>query len=282
MALLHRKPLHERGGERGGERIAGADRVGHLDAGRSEVRRAAVGGRHTAAPATLGEDDVTERKALDELRDNPLRSTFQPEETGHDGEFVLVEFQDVGPFERVADDPFVVIVQAQVDVEQPQTPDRRGVDERENRAARHGVALRQRTPADHGGAGHGGIGLRRAFDVVPRHLLADAVGGNARCVERHLDRTRGMRVALHGTHAESQRGDAAEQFVARSILPYGAHDARLGTLLLRIEGEVDGRAAEPPPGRQHVPQQLSDTDDLRLSHLPDRSAPSYKFRGWRR
>ena len=72
MALLHRKPLHERGGERGGERIAGADRVGHLDAGRSEVRRAAVGGRHTAAPAALGEDDVTERKALDELRDNPV------------------------------------------------------------------------------------------------------------------------------------------------------------------------------------------------------------------
>lgn len=49
-----------------------------------------------------------------------------------------------------------------------------------------------------------------------------------------------MRVALHGPHAESQRGDAAEQFVARSILPYGAYDARLGTLLLRIEGEVDG------------------------------------------
>ena len=179
------------------------------------------------------------------------------EHFGDYGQFVLVEFEYVGAFERVGYDSGGVEILAQVDVENFQRGLRNGIDKPEYRPPRNFGALGERAPTH-------GVGLRGDCgkfcvenDVVPRHVSADVVLRHARGIERHFNRARWEGVALNRRAAKPERGKFRKKRVTRSVRAHCAHRARSASALRCVVREIHGRAAHPPVVGENVPEKFA-------------------------
>ena len=176
----------------------------------------------------------------------------------HDGQFVLVQFQDVGLFERGADGLFAVKILPQVDVEHFETLLIHMRQQFSDRRGGRFAALPERTETY-------GVQLRsQSFesfvpcDEIPGYRLVDRVRRNAPRVEPHVDGAGRIVVLLYVCGAELSFLELFENLEAIRIVADRADDCRPAAELRRMECEVERRSAQLLARRQQVPQEFPD------------------------
>lgn len=258
---LFQRPAGEQAqGQGGGEGIAGADSVDHLD-GKPWVAGDFVRAREHGPMGAQGESDEVELKTLQELAKLGRGVSGQTELAGESREFRLVQLEDRRQLEGTLDDLGRVVVLAKVEVKDPYGIGWRGPDERLHRGAGVRSPLGECSKADSVNPGERLDGFRRGFQAVPGDMLVD---GEVRLAVDEVD-GRGPRggvgIALDLLDLDPGGGEAAEGFVAEFIRADAGDGERFGSEGAGVVGKVGWGATELAALGEQVPEDLSDAGD---------------------
>ena len=181
----------------------------------------------------------------------------------HDPEFILIQLDDVGELERIAENFRRVKILAQIYVEDARRAAADFLKEQANRGARLRRTLRERAEADGVGGGSELLPLRSPFEEIPRDIFDNIESGLAGWVDIDLGDTGGMsRVDLKKFAAETDALKAASSVAAERVAADTArHDAVIAQEAGHV-GKVGGRAAEFFALRQNVPKEFAEADNV--------------------
>ena len=186
-------------------------------------------------------------------------------DAAYDVRLLVVYLEDAAAAERRLDDGAVIVVLAQVYVEYLEGFGGHGIQKCRYGCARYLAALCQRAETYAATlCGHPHKLLREGYEV-PRHVAAYVVLWHSSIVERHLDRTGGVRYALHHV-VEAALVELSHEIIARSIEAYGAHGRGVVAELRHVVCEVGGCTAYLASGGEHVPQRFAYSDYVSVLH----------------
>lgn len=252
---------HEDGG---GDRVAGADRVGLVV--RVEVGGLAVDGLvgrdQPGAVGAAGQDDQVELKLPDQVV-----GTVTGQGVADGGQFVLVELDGRGDLAAPAEDAGVVVVLAEVDVEEADGVGG-GFDEAVDGVPALAVALGEGAEADGVGLLGEVLHLGVPLEVVPGGVFDDVVGGVA-VLEADEDLAGGpvgVDLDEFGVHAPVL--ELLEEVVAEAVVTDAGEDQGLDAVVLAesvgVDGDVEGGAAEDFLALDEVEEGLAEAYDGEL------------------
>ena len=254
-----------------GERVAGADGVGHGDGntGRLDV---VVAHEHRAAACAERHTRRLPAKASGAGAAESLGGRRQSQPVTYQCQFAFVQFYDVGEAQQVAREFARLEAGPQVDVIETA-----GARQRVEQPLQHLPAVR--------------AGREECSVVAPRRLplhdlredgvrdLDGVVRGRPfdhkrRAVARtKLDRRRsGVEPVgpLQERRIQPERCDRGVGGVAQCVPPHGAHDPRDVAQPFEVNGEVQRRAAKPGGVGKHVPQHFADDQRVGTNDVPCR------------
>jgi hypothetical protein len=249
------------------EGVSGPDRVGHLD-GRGGALRTALHAHKQASLAPARERDQPERVAAEERLELFVLAARQAQHRRHDRQFLVVEFEHVRQTQRRLHHFLPDEGRPQVDVEDPQGAGARRGHQPPHSRGPASSPLRQTPEADGVRGPHRRQRRLLGSEPVPGDALVDGEPGLVvrpkfdshgprRCLVIRLDQ-----VGRDPTSAKLAHG-LAPQVVAADP----AHQGGLGPQRAGVLDKVGRRTAELPPGREQVPQDLTDRDDLERHSL---------------
>ena len=131
---------------------------------------------------------------------------------------------------------------------------------------RFGAALRKRSETHRTGVVCQILQFGGKRNIVPGHPLANHISRHAFVVKGHLH---GAGRVIDARHAEVQLllVERFERFFAERIIADSADGHRIVTELGNMVGEIGRRSSELLTFGQHVPQDFSQTNDIRFHSL---------------
>ena len=204
MCGRNREASQQVGEERSGKRIAGADRIDDIDLRRGQDR-GLVTSHYDAVGVAGGQNRHVQIEHAGERlhhalsRGDVVPGRVKSEQVGHDGQLLVVDFEDGGALEESGDDFLVDESGADVDVEQADGVGARGVDHPvDGVAGAPRLAGGDGAVADRVGAAYEAAHLVGEFDVVPGDALDDVVFGDATVIQSDGGDAGGIVVDLRG------------------------------------------------------------------------------------
>ena len=174
--LLERPAGEEPDHQGRGKGVAGTDGVAHRGGSPRVVGPEAVG-QEQAAAGPAGQGHQRQSEAAGQLRQRFPHARWEAEHRRQFGQLLIVELEDVGQLQRIADHVAVDERRPEVHVEEPQRPGRAAETSEQIALARRLAPLGETAEAD--GIRPGGQGERRLVgsDPVPRDILVDGESG---------------------------------------------------------------------------------------------------------
>ena len=174
----------------------------------------------------------------------------------------MIEFEDFGVAERIANDFGVEVGLTKIDVEDADSERRKSGEKSADGGAGDGIALRERAETNGvGGAGEGDPVFGK-FHEVPGNIFSDVIFRLAFDVDIDFDRAGGVdEVALDAVHIEAAGFEVPESFLAETIISDAAgNDAGIAEERCDVS-EIGGSAAELFASWEKIPQEFAEADD---------------------